>query len=116
MQTLPISLLNRFLYLAFTYAILLVLEIIMLAINHVHWMDLIGIYFFAVGFLLLSHAHLFKKLDNEKYLQWMLGFFLISFMLVLFKIYWIELIGLWLLGYYYFAKYYYSFEASAEAG
>jgi hypothetical protein len=115
MRTIPISLLNRFLYLAITYAILLVPEIIMLAINHVHWMDLIGIYFFAVGFLLLSHSQLFKKLDNEKYLQWMLGFFLISFMLVLFKIYWVELLALWLLGYHYSAKYYYQFEASSEA-
>lgn len=112
MRTLPISLLKRFLYLATTYSILLVPEIIMLAINHVHWMDLAGIYLFAVGFLLLSHTQLFKKLDNEKYLQWMLGFFLLSFMLVLFKIYWIELMGLWLLGYFYFAKYYYQFEAS----
>jgi len=116
MRTLPISLLNRFLYLAITFAILLAPEIIMLAINHVHWIDLIGIYLFAVGFLLLCHMQLFKKLDNEKYLQWMLGLFLISFMLVLFKIYWVELIWLWLLGYYYFSKYYYQFEASSEAG
>ncbi|MBI3218714.1 MAG: hypothetical protein HYZ44_04325 [Bacteroidetes bacterium] len=114
MRTLPISLLNRFLYLAITYTILLIPEIIMLAINHVHVIDLAGIYLFAIGFLLLCHTHLLKKLDNEKYLQWMLGFFLISFMLVLFKIYWVELIVLWLLGYRYFKKYYYQFEAASE--
>jgi hypothetical protein len=88
----------------------------MLAINHIRFIDLVGIYLFAVGFLLLCHGQLFKKLDNEKYLQWMLGFFLISFMLVLFKIYWVELIALWLLGYRYFSKYYYPFEASPESG
>ncbi len=116
MRTLPLSHLHRFLYLALTYGMLLIPEIIMLAINHVHAIDLVGIYLFGVGFLLLSHTQLFKKLDNEKYLQWMLGFFLISFLLVLFKIYWIEVLGLWLLGYFYFTKHYYPFEASEEAG
>ncbi len=116
MRTLPISLVKRFFYMAIIYALLLLPEMIMLAINHIHAIDLVGIYLFGTGFLMLCHTHLFKKLDNEKYLQWMLGFFLISFMLVLFKIYWLELIGLWLLGYYYFARYYYQFEASSEAG
>jgi hypothetical protein len=114
LRTLPQTLASRLIYLAFVYLLLLLPEMVMLLVNHSRLQDLISIYLFGIGFLLVSHCRLYFELDNDKHLQWILGLFLISFMLVLFKIYWVELIIMWALAYYYFKKHFYQFELKPE--
>jgi hypothetical protein len=114
LRTLPQTLIQRFIYLAFIYALILIPEIVMLAINHIQWQDLIGIYLFGIGFLLLSHSLLYIVLDNDRHIQWTLWLFLLSFMLVLFGIYWAEIVIIWAMSYYYFKKYFYQFELKPE--
>jgi hypothetical protein len=114
LRTLPLTSIQRFIYLALVYALILLPEMVMLAINHIRPQDLIGIYLFGIGFLLLSHSLLYIMLDNDRHLQWTLGLFLISFMLVLFKIYWVELIIIWGMAYHYFKKHFYQFELKPE--
>ncbi len=114
LRTLPMTSLKRFLYLAAIYLLLLLPEMTMLTVNHIHFKDLIGIYLFGAGFLIVSHCRLYIELNNDKHLQWTLGFFLVSFMLVLFKIYWVELIIMWALAFYYFNRNFYQFELKPE--
>ncbi len=114
LRTLPLTSLKRFLFLASIYLLLLLPEMAMLSVNHIHLLDLIGIYLFGTAFLIVSHCRLYTELNNDKHLQWTLGLFLVSFMLVLFKIYLIEMAIVWVLAFHYFKKHFYQFELKPE--
>lgn len=112
LRSLPIQNWNRFRELAVVYLLLLLPEAAMLYSNHILLLDVVGIYLFGTGFLLLLHCRLFIELNNDKHLQWTLGLFLISFMLVLCKIYFAETLLLWIIAIIIMNRKYYQFEKS----
>jgi hypothetical protein len=111
---LPISMIKRFLFLGLFYGVLLIPELVLLAINHIVWFDLLIITLFAVFYLVYQHTRLFRgSLTIDAHTTFTFGLFLISFMLVLFKLYWLEAIALSALGFYQYKRDYYNFEATA---
>ena len=112
LRNLPIPNWKRFRELAIVYLLLLLPEAVMLYSNHIRLFDVLGIYFFGAGFLLLLHCRLFVTLNNDKHLQWTLGLFLVSFMLVLFKMYFAETLLLWIFALFILNRQYYQFEKS----
>ncbi|NOS55768.1 MAG: hypothetical protein HOP37_05855 [Cyclobacteriaceae bacterium] len=111
---LPISMIKRFLFLSLFYGVLLIPELVLLAINHIVWFDLLFITLFAVFYLVYQHTRLFRgSLAIDAHTTFTFGLFLISFMLVLFKLYWLEAFVLGILGFYQYERDYYNFEASA---
>lgn len=109
---LPISLAQRFFYLCIAYAILVLPELFLLAVNKIAPIDLVIIFNFAVGYLVYQHTRLYRHaLDMEKHTTHTFGLFLVSFMLVLFKLYWLEAAALLSVGFYHFKKGYYDSEA-----
>jgi hypothetical protein len=111
---LPLSMFKRFLFISLFYAILLMPELVLMAINHIVWFDLLFIALFAVFYLVYQHTRLFQgSLTIDSHTTFTFGLFLISFMLVLFKLYWLEAFVLGILGFYQYERDYYNFEASA---
>jgi hypothetical protein len=111
---LPIAMIKRFLFLSLFYGVLLIPELVLLAINHIVWFDLLFISLFAVFYLVYQHTRLFRgSLKIDAHTTFTFGLFLISFMLVLFKLYWLEAFALSILGFYQYRRDYYNFEASA---
>jgi len=114
LRNLPISLINRFIQLAFVYFLLMLPESILLIVNHINLLTVLGIHLFATGLLVLCHCRLYAELNNDKHIQFTLWLFLISFMLVLFKVYWVELFFVWGLAYYSFKRNFYQFELNPD--
>ncbi len=112
LRNLPVPNWKRFGGLAIVYLLLLLPEAAMLCANHILLPDVLGIYLFGAGFILLLHCLLFVELNNDKHLQWTVGLFLISFMLVLFKIYFAETLLLWIFALVILNRHYYQFEKS----
>lgn len=111
---LPLSMLKRFFFLSLFYGVLLIPELVLLALNHIVWVDLLFITLFAVFYLVYQHTRLFRgSLAIDAHTTFTFGLFLISFMLVLFKLYWLEAFALSILGFYQYKRDYYNFEASA---
>jgi hypothetical protein len=105
---------KRFLFLGLFYGVLLIPELVLLAIKHIVWFDLLIITLFAVFYLVYQHTRLFRgSLTIDAHTTFTFGLFLISFMLVLFKLYWLEAIALSALGFYQYKRDYYNFEATA---
>jgi hypothetical protein len=110
---LPIPIAWRFFYLCMAYAMLMLPEMALLAINKISWADLVFIFLFAVGYLVYQHARLYRhSLNMEKHTTHTFGVFLFSFMLVLFKLYTVEAIALLLVSLYIFKRDYYTSEAA----
>jgi hypothetical protein len=106
---LPISIAQRFFYLCAAYAILVLPELTLLAVNKITPSDLVIIFVFAVGYLVYQHTRLYQHaLNIDKHTTHTFGLFLISFMLVLFKLYWLEAAALLAVGFYQFKKDYYA--------
>jgi hypothetical protein len=111
---LPISLVQRFLYLYIAYGIIVLPELVLLAVNKIAPIDLVFIFIFAVGYLVYQHTRLYQHaLNMDKHTTHTFGLFLISFMLVLFKIYWVEAVALLAVGFYQYNKSFYESEAVA---
>lgn len=86
-RALPVSLFYRFAMLAAAFGLLLLPELIVLLVQHIHLADAITALLLAVGFSLYIYSTSFKgMLDNDKLMQRILWLFLITFMLALSKL------------------------------
>ncbi len=111
-KNLPLSFAKRYFTIAIVYLVLLVPELLLMIVNHVHMTDLIGVIMFGVGFLLFLHSLLYHlNMDMDKYIQYVLIVFLLSFAMLLFKLYFILILVYLIISFQWYKRYLYSFES-----
>ena len=111
-KNLPIPITNRYLILTFVYALLITPELFLMVTNKVHLLDIIGLIFFGVGFLLFLHSMLYRlSMNMDRYIQYLLITFLLSFALILFTLSWLLIFIYVAVSILWYKKYYYTFES-----
>lgn len=111
LRGLPISTLQRYGQLALTYLIIVLPEVLFLAANHLHVIDLVLTTLVGVAFLLYQHSRLYRfEMNMDKHLTHTFGLFLVSFMIVLFKLAWVGVAVLLVMAFNYIKNNFYSHE------